>query len=98
RKQRRLAPINPLNEAPHPIPPQMASESYRANQITKCVFTQSRSIASNHIVCDVRYSPNCNRDAAVPRSVEKCQEATYAVQQVSSAFGSSYCHHRVGAP
>jgi hypothetical protein len=40
-----LAPINPLHETPHPIPPQFASESYIANQITKCVFTQARSKA-----------------------------------------------------
>ena len=31
RKQRRLAPVNPLNEAPHPILPQIARESYRGN-------------------------------------------------------------------
>src|SRR5262245_55823334 len=30
------------------------------------------SIASHHNVCDVRYGTNCCRDAAVPRSVEKC--------------------------
>jgi hypothetical protein len=36
------------------------------------------SIASNYIVCDVRSCPNCCRDAAVPRSVEKCHEPTSA--------------------
>ena len=38
-KQRRLTAIDPLNKAPHPTPPQIASESYSANQITRCVFT-----------------------------------------------------------
>src|SRR6266700_2779741 len=42
-KQRRLPAIDPLNEAPHPIPPQITAESYSANQITKRVFTQARS-------------------------------------------------------
>jgi hypothetical protein len=42
-KQRRLLAIDPLNEAPHLIPPQIAAESYSANQIIWCVFTQARS-------------------------------------------------------
>ena len=33
RQQRRLPAIRPLNEALHPIPPQIAAESYSANQI-----------------------------------------------------------------
>jgi len=41
-----LAPVNPLNEALHPIPPQIASESYSANQMPKCVFTQPGSFAT----------------------------------------------------
>jgi hypothetical protein len=32
-------------------------------------YDRSGSIASNDNVCDVRSSPNCCRDAAVPRSV-----------------------------
>src|SRR5712691_4549459 len=44
-KQRRLPAIDTLNEAPHSIPPPIASESYSANQITKCVFTQPGSFA-----------------------------------------------------
>ena len=43
RKQRALLAIRPLNEAPHPIPRQIAQESYRQNQIKQCVFTQARS-------------------------------------------------------
>src|SRR5258708_32456808 len=43
-KQRRLPAIDPLNEAPHLIPPQIAAESYSANQIIQCVFTQPGSI------------------------------------------------------
>src|SRR5262249_2614845 len=39
-KQRPLPAIDPLNEAPHLIPPQIAAESYSANQIIQCVFTQ----------------------------------------------------------
>src|SRR5262249_51374263 len=42
-KYRRLLAINSLNEAPHPIPPQIAAESYSANHITTCVFTQPGS-------------------------------------------------------
>src|SRR5262249_21896583 len=42
RKQSRLLAIAPLNEAPHPIPPQIPAESYSANQTTECVFTQAR--------------------------------------------------------
>src|SRR6266581_8911750 len=37
-KQRRLPPIDPLNEAPHSIPPQIAAESYSANQKTEWRF------------------------------------------------------------
>ena len=46
RKQRRLPAINPFNEAPHLIPPPIAKESYSANQIAKCVFTQPGSFAT----------------------------------------------------
>src|SRR5262249_33125240 len=45
-KQRPLPAIDPLNEAPHLIPPQIAAESYSANQIIQCVFTQLGSIAT----------------------------------------------------
>src|SRR5262249_48932776 len=38
--------IDPLNEAPHLIPPQITAESYSANQITECVFTQPGSKAA----------------------------------------------------
>src|ERR1039457_5874124 len=44
RKQRALPAIRPFNEAPHLILPQIARESYRENQIQRCVFTQSRSL------------------------------------------------------
>ncbi|MGB6286073.1 MAG: hypothetical protein WBG18_16925, partial [Xanthobacteraceae bacterium] len=57
-KQGRLPAIDPLNEAPHPIPPPKAAESYSANQITKRVFTQARSkadIAPSKL--DVRFAP-----------------------------------------
>ena len=43
RQQRRLPAIRPLNKAPHMIPPQIAQESYRENQIPQRVFTQSGS-------------------------------------------------------
>src|SRR5919198_4659679 len=42
-KQRGLAAIYPLNEALHPIPPQIAQESYRENHIDQRVFTQPGS-------------------------------------------------------
>ena len=41
RKQCGLTAIDPLNEAPHPILPQIARESYRGNQNRRCVFTQA---------------------------------------------------------
>jgi len=48
RKQRALLTIRPLNEAPHPILPQIARESYRGNHTRQDVFTQpgwSRDVA-----------------------------------------------------
>jgi hypothetical protein len=44
RKQRGLTAIRTLNEAPHPILPQIARESYRENQIQRRVFTQPGSL------------------------------------------------------
>ncbi len=38
-----LHPIGALNEAPHPIPPQIAWESYRENHFQQRVFTQPGS-------------------------------------------------------
>ena len=49
RKQRALPAIRALNEAPHPILPQIARESYRENQIRPRVFTQPGSFASETI-------------------------------------------------
>ena len=46
RKQRALPAIRPLNKALHPIPPQIAQESYRENQMKQCVFTQARSLTA----------------------------------------------------
>jgi len=46
RKQRALPTIRALNEAPHPIPPQIARESYRENQLSRSVFTQPGSTAT----------------------------------------------------
>ena len=40
RKQRALLTIRPLNEAPHPILPQIARESYRGNHTRQDDFTQ----------------------------------------------------------
>src|ERR1700730_228155 len=45
RKQCALAAIHPLNKALHPIPPQIAQESYRKNHINPRVFTQPGSEA-----------------------------------------------------
>src|SRR5258708_7365024 len=59
-KQRRLPAIDPLNEAPHLIPPQIAAESYSANQIIQCVFTQRGSFASR------RYAPDALGMSAMP--------------------------------
>src|SRR5450755_3262892 len=44
-KKRALLAIQPFNEAPHLILPQIARESYRENQIQPRVFTQSGSKA-----------------------------------------------------
>src|SRR5437660_5043411 len=51
----------PLNEAPHLIPPQIAAESYSANQIIQCVFTQRRPKADVARSCfhHVRYVTTC---------------------------------------
>src|SRR5262249_48264013 len=58
-KQRRLPAIDPLNEAPHLIPPQIAAESYSANQIIQCVFTQLGSGADiTHDLANVRFTPH----------------------------------------
>jgi hypothetical protein len=46
RKQRALPAIRSFNEAPHPILPQIARESYRENQIQQRVFAQPGSLAS----------------------------------------------------
>src|SRR6266496_6061303 len=45
RKQRALHPIRALNEASHPIPPQIAWESYPENHFKQRVFTQPGSKA-----------------------------------------------------
>jgi hypothetical protein len=45
-KQRGLTSIDSLNEAPHPILPQIARESYRENQNRRCIFTQAGSFAT----------------------------------------------------
>jgi hypothetical protein len=59
RKQRALHPIHALNEASHPIPPQIARESYRENQIRRRVFTQPGSIATEMgSPLDVRFPPD----------------------------------------
>src|SRR3979411_2457891 len=45
RKQGALPAIHTLNKALHPIPPQIAQESYRENHINARVFTQPGSEA-----------------------------------------------------
>src|SRR5467141_3907422 len=62
-KQRALSAIHALNEAPHPILPQIASESYRENQIQPRVFTQPGSSASLAMFIDVRFAPDSDRKA-----------------------------------
>jgi hypothetical protein len=42
-KKGALPAIHPLNKALHPIPPQIAQESYRKNHIDPHVFTQPGS-------------------------------------------------------
>src|SRR6266536_5263184 len=59
RKQGALPTIRPFNEALHPIPPQIARESYRANHIKRSVFTQPGSSAAVGGPRDrVRFSPS----------------------------------------
>ena len=48
RKQRGLTAIDPLNETPHPILPQIARESYRGNQSRRWVFTHGVIPGSSH--------------------------------------------------
>ena len=69
RKQRGLTAIDPLNEAPHPILPQITRESYRGNQNRRCVFTQAGSIATE-TRCPryVRSSLNFRHDVAASRT------------------------------
>jgi hypothetical protein len=43
RKERRLAPIHPLDKALHPIPRELATESYRGTRTRWGVFTQPGS-------------------------------------------------------
>jgi len=58
RKQCALPAIRALNEALHRIPPQIAQESYRENQMRHCVFTQARSQADMaRLVCEVCFTP-----------------------------------------
>src|SRR5471032_475779 len=59
RKQRALPTISPFNEAPHPILPKTAQESYRENQIQRCVFTQPRSFATDPFSAKVGRCPLC---------------------------------------
>jgi hypothetical protein len=47
RKQCALPAIHPLNKALHPIPPQIAQESYRKNHTDRRVFTQPGSEADS---------------------------------------------------
>jgi hypothetical protein len=46
RKERRLAPIHPLDKALHPIPRKLATESYRGTRTRWGVFTQPGSAAA----------------------------------------------------
>ena len=67
RKQRGLTAIDSLNEAPHPILPQIARESYRGNQNRRCVFTQAGSKAVfKRCLRYVRYHPNSGAKADIP--------------------------------
>src|SRR6185312_14538204 len=69
RKQRGLTTIDPLNEAPHPILPQIARESYRGNQNRRCVFTQAGSFSTDPtslcLAVHVRSAPKSDPEAAV---------------------------------
>ena len=72
RKQRGLTAIDPLNEAPHPILPQIARESYRGNQSRRCVFTQAGSNATGSSDQHLQSCPLCHqkrRSTAKLRSV-----------------------------
>jgi hypothetical protein len=52
-----LLAIRPFNKSPHPIPLQIAWESYCQNHLTRCVFTQPGSRADMSTPnCDVRYA------------------------------------------
>src|SRR5262249_718422 len=62
RKQRALSTIRALNEAPHPIPPQIAQESYRENQMNRRVFTQPGS----------RPTPGCRRLTSATSTRTSC--------------------------
>ncbi len=70
RKQRALPAIRALDKALHPIPPQIAQESYRKNQMRLCVFTQPGSRATDtRCPRDVRFHSESDRIAALRQAL-----------------------------
>jgi hypothetical protein len=64
---------------PRPVQVELRPHSDASKPITRAKVWFGVN-ASNHNVCDVRYSPNCCHDAAVPRSVEKCHNQNSAAR------------------
>src|SRR5262249_58403411 len=63
RKQRRLAPINPLNEAPHPIPPPKSGGIIQRESNNQVRFHTTRVISDrrgrSNTTVYVRFAPDC---------------------------------------
>jgi hypothetical protein len=93
RETRRLPAIDPLNEAPHLIPPQIAAESYSANQIIQCVFTQRGSNSVVPVMSAARpLFPRKRTSICDLAMSHSCQLRTHAPQQIPCLFD-----HLVGA-
>src|ERR1017187_9253303 len=99
RKQSALNAIRPFDEAPHPILPQIARESYRENQIQRCVFTQPRSLGDS-AACP-RYVRSPPIDGVIGRPAFRLLEILGAALQADgetrSAFAASSIRRRSAA-
>src|SRR2546425_870034 len=82
-----LPAIDPLNEAPYLIPPQIAAESYSANQIIQCVFTQRRSKPA--MLRTSKCFPVCPRLRTFSHNSFKCHWCSVRQLFASAAIATS---------
>src|SRR5664279_4085869 len=96
-KKRALLAIQPFNEAPHLILPQIARESYRENQIQPRVFTQPGSLADKLTRTKIHRCPLLSKSGPI------LQRSKMTVCARSRHSASSFDYHfsaeqfRVGA-